>query len=176
MLSMPRRVREVLELYLNQEPRRSLTGLARVCQERGIKVSEATLKRWSTRFGWRRLVIEHDREAEKESLARSADHRIQSLVDRLLLIDCAKERYAWLIDPEKADLTPAQRRRVNNVTLSDFLRILKLEIETVKSLTDARSGHTPSADELRRLIPEEALRAGIKAARRKWCELRGLAG
>lgn len=174
MLSMPRRARQALELYLNQEPRRSLSELAKVCAEGGILVSVPTLKRWSARFSWQRLVIQYDREAERESRAKTADRRIQALTERLLLIDYAKERYDWLIDPEKADLTPAQRRRANNVTLSDFLRILKLEIEAVKSLSDAPSAHPPTAEELRQLIPEEAIRAGVKAARRKWCELGGL--
>jgi hypothetical protein len=166
MLSMPRRAREAFELYLDQESRRSLRRLAKDCAAKGVKTSEATLKRWSTRFAWQRLVIQRDREAEKESLARSADYRVRTLTDRLLLIDYTKERYAWLIDPENANLTPAQRKRVSHVTLSDFLRILKLEMETLKLLSELQRVRTPAPEDVRRFFPDEAIRAGVSAALR----------
>jgi hypothetical protein len=133
-LSMPGAARDALTLYLGQDCRRSLRQLAEECVQHGIKASLPTLKRWSSRFGWQRAAIEHDQRVAEESQAKSIDYRAQILHDRLKLIDFAKSRYEWLIDPDNPEVTPAQRRRATNVTLPDYLRIVKMEFDAVKLL------------------------------------------
>jgi hypothetical protein len=38
-------------------------------------------------------------------MARSLDYRVQVLQERLKLIDVAKQRYLWLIDPDNAKIS-----------------------------------------------------------------------
>jgi hypothetical protein len=124
---------DALQLYLAQD-KRSLKRVAEECAKHSIKASLPTLKRWSARFCWRSRVTEHDQAAAQESQARSIDYRVQLLTDRLRLIDIAKSRFEWLLNPENPALTPAQRRRATNATLSDYLRILKMELDAFSLL------------------------------------------
>ena len=50
------------------------------------------------------------------------------------LIDSAKRRCDLLLDPNNPNLTPAQRRRATRVTISDYLKVLKMENELYKRL------------------------------------------
>ena len=50
------------------------------------------------------------------------------------LIDSAKRRYDWLLDPNNPNLTPAQRRRAMHMTVSDYLKVVKMELELYKRL------------------------------------------
>jgi hypothetical protein len=155
--------RDALRLYLNQDSRRSLRRLAEECAQKGIKASIATLKRWSTRFGWRRLAAEHDRAAAEESMARTIDYRAQILEDRFKLIDVAKQRYEWLIDPNNPNVTSAQRKRATNVTLSDFLRILTMEIDAVKTLHQLKGTKRAAPEKPRSQYTDDEMQIMMKA-------------
>lgn len=155
--------RNALNLYLEQDSRRSLRQLAEECVQHGIKASLPTLKRWSTHFGWQRLVAEHDRAAAEESRARSVDYRAQILHDRLKLIDVAKKRHEWLIDPNNPDVTPAQRKRATNMTVSDFLRIIEIEIDTVKLLRELEHSKRPEPAKPRAHYSHEEMSAAVDA-------------
>jgi hypothetical protein len=163
MWSMPPPVRDALKLYLEQQPRRSLRQLAEECAQRGIKASVPTLKRWSARFGWQRLVAEHDGAALEESMTRSADYRAQILKDRLKQIDVAKQRYDWLIDPDNPNVTPAQRKRATDVTLSDFLRILKMETDTVKLLRQLEASRQRDPARSKSQYADEEMHSAVEA-------------
>ena len=111
MLPMPGRVRAALKLYLNQEPRRSLHQLAAECAQHGVKASAPTLKRWSSRYRWQDHVAEHDHVVAEESMAQTVGHHVQAMQVFFKLIDAAKGRYEWLIDPNNPNVTPAQRKQ-----------------------------------------------------------------
>lgn len=129
---MPGPVRDALKLYLNQTSRRSLRQLTEECAQHGIKASKPTLNRWSVRYSWQRRVAEHDQSVAEKSMASTVDHQVQTVKAYFKLIDSAKSRYYWLIDPNNSSVTPAQRRRATNMTVSDFLRVLKMEMDAVK--------------------------------------------
>jgi hypothetical protein len=131
---MPCPAREALTLYLNQDSRRSLRQLAEQCAQHGIRASLPTLKRWSARYHWQQLVAEHDRAAAEQSMARTIDSQARAMQAHLKLIDSAKQRHYWLLDPNNPNLTPAQRRRATRVTISDYVKILKMENELYKRL------------------------------------------
>lgn len=67
-------------------------------------------------------------------MAITLDHQMLAMKTHLRLIGSAKQRYRWLLDPNNSDLTPAQRRRATRVTVSDYVRILKMEDELYKRL------------------------------------------
>jgi hypothetical protein len=121
-------------LYLGQESRRSLRQLAEDCAHNGIKASLPTLKRWSARYRWQQRVVEHDRAAAEQSMSQIVDYRIKAMQTHFKLIDSAKQRYYWLLDPNNPNLTPAQRRRATRVTVSDYVKVLKIENELYKRL------------------------------------------
>jgi hypothetical protein len=131
-------VRDALKLYLDQDSRRSLRRLAEECSHNGIKASLPTLKRWSLRYDWQRHVAEHDQAAGEKSIAITIDYRIQAMQDHLRLIDSAKERYYWLIDPDNPNVTPAQRERATKMNVRDFLRVLKIEERLIKRLEEMK--------------------------------------
>jgi hypothetical protein len=131
---MPARVGQAFKLYLAQTCRRSLRRLAKECQARDLNASIATLKRWSVRYGWQRLVAEHDRAAAEKSMAITVDHRVRAMQAHFKLIDSAKQRHYWLIDPNNPNVTPAQRKRATHMTVSDYVRLLKMEDQLYKRL------------------------------------------
>lgn len=132
--SMPGPVRDTLKVYLEQRSRRSLRRLAAECAQHGIKASLPTLKRWSVRYGWQQLVVEHDRAAAEQSMATIVDYRVKAMQAQFKLIDSAKKRHYWLLDPNNPSLTPAQRRRATHPTVSDYIRLLKMEDQLYKRL------------------------------------------
>lgn len=132
--SMPGPVSEALRLYLNQTSRRSLRQLAEECTLNGIKTSLPTLKRWSVRYGWQQQVAEHDHAVAEQSMAANVDYRLRAMQAQVELIDSAKQRYHWLLDPNNPNLTPAQRRRATRITVSDYVKILKMEDALYKRL------------------------------------------
>ena len=140
--AMPRTVRDALKIYLDQTSRRSLRQLAQECPAHGIKASIATLKRWSALYNWQQQVREHDRALAEQSMAATVDYRVRAMQAHFKLIDSAKRRYDLLLDPNNPSLTPAQRRRATRVTVSDYVKVLKMENELYKRLDrfEARSG------------------------------------
>ena len=146
-LPMPDAVRNALNLYLNQDSRRSLRRLAEQCAGRGIRASIATLKRWSVRYGWQRLVADHDQAATTASVASSFNRCLQATSNDFSLIDLAKNRIYSLIDPNNANVSLAQRRRAKRPTVSDYCKLVKLEIalyERLERLEAARSAEPES--------------------------------
>lgn len=127
-------MREALKLYLNQDSRRSLRRLAEECAERGIKASVPTLKRWSARYGWQQHVAEYDQAVAEQSMAATVDNRVRAMQAHFKLIDSAKRRCDLLLDPNNPNLSPAQRRRATRMTVSDYVRLLKIETELYKHL------------------------------------------
>lgn len=136
--SMPVPVRDALELYLNQDSRRSLRHLAGECAQHNVKASLPTLKRWSVRYGWQRLVIEYDRAAAEKSMAATVDYQVQAAKAYFKLIDSAKQRHYWLTDPSNPNVTPAQRERATTPTVREFLRIITIEERLIKQLEEMK--------------------------------------
>ncbi|HLY01968.1 MAG TPA: hypothetical protein VKR56_05660 [Candidatus Cybelea sp.] len=155
---MPSQVRETLKLYLGQNARRSLRELAKECVAQGIKASLPTLKRWSTRFGWKQHVAEHDRAVTERSICQTVDCQAKAINAYLSLIDSAKNRYYWLVDPENPNVTPAQRKRATNMTVSDYLRVLKMEIEAMKLLKTSGTGRPMEPGRPTAVYTEEEIR------------------
>lgn len=131
---MPDAVRNALKLYLNQDSRRSLRRLAEECAERGIKASVPTLKRWSIRYGWQKLATYHDGARPAASMASNLNQSVQAASNDFKLIDLAKSRIYSLIDPANANVLPTQRRRANRPTISDYCKLVKLEMELYQRL------------------------------------------
>lgn len=132
--SMPGPVRDALKLYLDEENRRSLRLLVGKCAQHGITASLPTLKRWSARYHWQQLVVEHDQAVAEQSMARTIDSQALAMQAHFKLIDTAKRRHDCLLDPSNPMLRPAQRRRATRVTVSDYVRLLKMEDELYKRL------------------------------------------
>jgi hypothetical protein len=72
--------------------------------------------------------------AAEQSMAITVNHRVKATRAYLKLIDSAKRRHYWLLDPNNPNLTPAQRRRAMHPTIPDYLTLLKLENELYKRL------------------------------------------
>jgi hypothetical protein len=155
---MPRCVQAALELYLNQDSRRSLKRLAETCSTHGVKASLPTLKRWSARFGWQQRVAEHDRVAVERVISQTVDYQAQAMNAYFTMIDSAKNRYHWLIDPNNPNVTPAQRKRATNMTLSDYLRVLKMEIEAMRLLKTSSAGRAMEPESPTTVYTEEEVR------------------
>jgi hypothetical protein len=115
-------------VYLNQDSRRSLRRLAEECAERGVKASVPTLKRWSVRYGWQKLAADHDRATNAASMASNLNLSVEASLNPYRLIELAKNRVYSLIDPTNANVSPAQRRRAKCPTVSDYCRLVKLEM------------------------------------------------
>lgn len=79
-------------------------------------------------------VAEHDQAVAEQSMARTIDSQARAIQARLKLIDSAKRRHDWLLDPNNPDVTPAQRRRAMHPTVSDYVRLLKMEDGLYKRL------------------------------------------
>jgi hypothetical protein len=67
-------------------------------------------------------------------MAITVDDRVRAMQAHLKLIDSAKQRHYWLLDPNNPNVTPAQRKRAMNMTVSDYLKVLKMENELYKRL------------------------------------------
>lgn len=158
--SMPAPARDALKLYLNQTSRPSLRQLPEECAQNNIMASIATLKRWSTRYGWQRLVIEHDRAAAEMSMAATVDFQVQAAKAYFKLIESAQSRHCWLIDPNSPDVTPAQRERATKMNVRDFLRIITIEERLIKQLEEMKPAEP---ERLKREYTDEELDAMMRA-------------
>jgi hypothetical protein len=99
-----------------------------------VKVALPPLKRWSARFAWQRLVAEYDQATVEQSIAKTIDFQARAIQAHFKLIDSAMRRYDFLLDPNNPNVTPAQRRRATRVTVSDYIRLIKMEAELYKRL------------------------------------------
>jgi hypothetical protein len=160
---MPGPVRDALTLYLDEETRRSLRLLVGKCAQHGIKASLPTLKRWSARYRWQQLVAEHDRAAAEQSMAITVDHCVRTVQAHLKLIDSAKRRYDWLLDPDNPDLTPAQRRRATHITVSDYVKVLKVEMELYKRLERSEAKRAAASERPTNSYTTQELNAMMRA-------------
>jgi hypothetical protein len=160
---VPGRVCYALKMYLDQEPRRSLRQLAGECANHSIKASLPTLKRWSVRYRWQQLVAEHDRAATEESIAKTIDFQARAVQAHFKLIDSAKRRYDWILDPNNPNLTPAQRRRATRVTVSDYVRLLKIETELYKRPEHFEARRSVDPEEPTGSYTDEELHVMIRA-------------
>ena len=73
------------DLYSRQAPKRSLRRLSEQLEQLGIPISLASLKRYSSRYGWQQRLAELDAEA--------ADRRAERGIEERLAMD---ERHAQL--------------------------------------------------------------------------------
>jgi hypothetical protein len=78
-------------------------------------------------------------------MAITVDHRVRAMQAHLKLIDSAKHRYDWLLDPNNPNVTPAQRKRAMHMTVSDYVKVLRMEMELYKHLErfEARRSAAP---------------------------------
>jgi hypothetical protein len=138
-------VRNALKLYLNQDSRRSLRRLAEECKQHDIKTSLPTLKRWSVRYRWQQYIAEHDRAVTEQSITRAIDSQAQAMEAHFKLIHSAKRRYELLLGPNNPNLTPLQRKRAMHMTVSEYVKVLKIEMELYKHLErfEGRRSATP---------------------------------
>jgi hypothetical protein len=67
-------------------------------------------------------------------MAKTIDSQARAMQAHFKPIDSAKRRYDWLLDPNNPNLTPAQRRRATRISVSDYVRLLKMENELYKRL------------------------------------------
>jgi hypothetical protein len=148
-------VREALKLYLSQNARRSLRELAKECAAKGIRASLPTLKRWSARYGWQQLVADHDRAAAERTMSQAVEYQAHAMNAYFKLIDSAKSRYYWLVDPDNPNVTPAQRKRATTMTLSDYLRVIKLEMEAVKLLKTSTAATATESEKVTTVYTDE---------------------
>lgn len=115
--------------YLGLGPIRSLARAVEGCRSRGIFVSLSTLKRWSIRFGWADLLAKHDGLVGEVLLARSVGMQADQLTRDLHAVSVLKGRFLdrARVDPADPNLSAAERRRVVNVSLNDYLKLLTIE-------------------------------------------------
>ena len=163
---MPNVVREALKLYLNQTCRRSLRGLAVDCAEHGIRASVPTLKRWSVRYGWQKLAADHDRATTVANMASSLNRSIQASSNPFRLIDLAKNRIYSLIDPTNANVSPAQRRRANRPTVSDYCKLVQLETALYERLERLEAARSAEPEKPTSSYTDEELDVMVKALAR----------
>src|ERR1700674_148655 len=120
-----------LQYYLNLGADRSLVRTAKEFQWRGTRASPSTLKRWSRRFGWQRLVAQHDAQLGEELVRRSVLAQADQLYNDLKAVAWLKGRFAdrAKLDPADPNLTKVERRRVVDPNLRDYLKLLRWERE-----------------------------------------------
>lgn len=126
--AMPSPVAEAFFAYCALPERRSLQRLAAMYRARGNGPAVASLKRYSAKYRWQERAHAHDLKtvgAMEERFNEAMGDRIRSDVQA---IAAAKQRfYDRCVDPDDPALTPAQRRRALSPTLTDFVRLLKIE-------------------------------------------------
>ncbi|HEY6450356.1 MAG TPA: hypothetical protein VIX60_06730, partial [Candidatus Cybelea sp.] len=73
----------------------------------------------------------------------------------------------WLIDPDNPKVTPAQRKRATDMTLSDFLRILNMEVDTAKLRGSLQVSRQRDPERPNSKYTEEEMRETMEALIRK---------
>ena len=144
-------------------PKSRYVAAASGIKQHRIKASLPTLKRWSVQYDWRRSVAEHDRATLEESTAKAIDSQAWVTETHFKLIDLAKRRYDWLLDPNNPNLTPAQRTRVTRVTVCDYVRLLKIENELYKRLERFEATRSSDPDEPAASYTPQELEAMMRA-------------
>jgi hypothetical protein len=151
----PERVLTALGLYLGIAPRRSLRALVQPCNDTGLRVSIATLKRWSTRYRWQDAVAEHERRVAQEFESKSAG--VAQI--EIAIIKTLHERIRdWIqIDPFDPNLTKAERRRAFVPSLRDYEKLIRLEGELLDRLgkPPRDAPHSRMGEFLAEVTPEE---------------------
>ncbi len=120
----------VFNMFVGLGRERSLVDLAALCVQKNIPgASLSTLKRWSSQFEWFALAefVGH------EISARLVDDLLPAHVERarkdLETISILKERFhnRARIDPTDEMLPQAVRNRAIDLTLNDYLSLIKTE-------------------------------------------------
>jgi Zn-dependent oligopeptidase len=79
------------------------------------------------------------------------------------LIDSAKRRYTWLLDPNNPNLTPAQRKRAMHPTVSDYVKVLKMEMELYKRLERSETKRAAASERPTNSYTTQELNAMMRA-------------
>lgn len=153
--AMPTHVAAVFYDYLGLPQRRSLARLAAMNSSRRYP-SVASLKRWSSRFEFIERARSHDRaavEVMEERFNEAMRARVRSDAQA---IAAAKQRFFdRCVDPSDPTLTPAQRRRALSPTLTDFVRLLKIERMLLASMPEVSKVEPTAGDTKSKFTDEE---------------------
>lgn len=110
----------------------------------GTNPSLSTLKRWSSRYGWRALASLHDQAITQRMSTDLLDAIRAQARKNSDIISIAKDNFyeRVAIDTEMAGLCKKDRRRVLTPSVLDFVRLIKLERE-LKNDADNHVARTP---------------------------------
>ena len=120
-VASPARARQALILYLGQTDR-ALVRLVDVCASNGLKVSVATVKRWSARYNWRHFVQEHDKMLQRNVVTAIVDSEVDRLRTQFEAMRVMEERFFANIDNDIP-----QRKRATDMTFNRWIKLLRAE-------------------------------------------------
>jgi hypothetical protein len=96
-------------------------------------------------------------------MATIVDYRVKAMQAQFKLIDSAKKRHYWLLDPNNPSLTPAQRRRATHPTVSDYIRLLKMEDVLYRRLERFEAMRSAAPETPTRPYTDEEMRVMMRA-------------
>jgi hypothetical protein len=108
---------KVFEMFVHLGPERSLTKLLAICNDNGISVGEATLKRWSSKFKWQDLVTRTEQEISNRIANEAMPMHVRSMAKDLDVIEQLKEDFRERV----------KNKEIKVDTLADYALLLKIE-------------------------------------------------
>ena len=149
---MIERAQEAFRVYVGLGRKRTLAEVSRLQAERGEPVSIASLKRWSTRYGWQTIIRQQEQIAARAFCRRTAAHAVaniepqphdvlkrqrEDLMVRLGDLSNLRERFAERLDlptddPDAIKLTPMQ-----------FIKVCREELVLVEKLKRLHAAENP---------------------------------
>lgn len=120
----------VFQMFIHIGRERSLPKLLEACKSADVSVSEATLKRWSSKFKWTDLALRTDSEISNRIVDAAMPLHVNGMQRDLEIIDKLKETFYKNVD---AGLI--------TVNLADYVMLLKTQALITGDPT-ARTEHT----------------------------------
>ena len=127
--SVTDRAVRAFEIYVALGEQRTLAKVSQLCAEQGQPIPIVTLKRWSSQYGWQKLVAEHTATVARQVFQRLGQTQAAERIDDLGVIRELKRRFTQraLLDPSDPTLTKAERQRAICPSIRDFALLLTLE-------------------------------------------------
>jgi len=119
----------VFNMFVGLGRDRSLVDLTSLCIQREISASISTLKRWSSQFEWFALAEFVGHEISSKLTDALLPAHVERAKKDLATISLLKERFhiRAQIDPTDETLPEAVRARAIDLSLADYLSLIKTE-------------------------------------------------
>jgi hypothetical protein len=117
----------VFQMYVGLGPERSILKLLAVCKEAGIDTSEATLKRWSSKFKWTDLVTRTEQQISNRIAEEAMPLHVKNTQKDLDIIGQLKEKFYARVEAGEI-----------KIDLADYVLLLKTEALIVGDPTERK--------------------------------------